>query len=381
MDLDALLAAGVERGASDIHLKPDAPPVLRVHGRLEPQPELGRISAEFMDTVARRILTERLHARLKDGGEVDAGYSIAGLGRFRVNMFLSLGVVRAVMRAIPSQKPRFEELRLPAVLSRLALERRGLLLVTGVTGSGKSTTVAAIVDYMNRHRNDHIVTIEDPIEFTHDDINCVISQREIGHDTAGFAVALRAALREDPDVIMVGEMRDAETTAVALHAAETGHLVLGTLHTLNATETVNRILATFPPYQEAQIRDQLAAVLQGIVSQRLIPRVAGAGRVPAVEIMLGTSVIRECIRDGKRTSEIPAFIAQGAAQYGMQTFDQSLLALYREGVIAYETAKESASSPDDFDLKVRGIFSTSELTFEQGSAKAGPGPASPFARS
>jgi twitching motility protein PilT len=297
-------------------------------------------------------------------------------------MFLSLGVVRAVMRAIPSQKPRFEALGLPPVLSRLALERRGLLLVTGITGSGKSTTLAAIVDYMNRHRNDHIVTIEDPIEFTHDDINCVISQREIGHDTASFAVALRAALREDPDVILVGEMRDAETVAVALHAAETGHLVLGTLHTLNATESVNRILATFPPYQEAQIREQLAAVLQGVISQRLIPRVGGDGRVPAVEVMLGTSAIRECIRDGKRTSEIPAFIAQGAVQYGMQTFDQCLLALYREGVIAYETARETATSPDDFDLKVRGIFSTGELTFEKGAAKAPPaGPASPFARS
>jgi twitching motility protein PilT len=382
MDLDALLAAGVERGASDIHLKPDASPVLRIHGRLEPQPELGVVTAEFMDSVARRILSERLLARLKDGGEVDAGYSIAGLGRFRVNMFLSLGVVRAVMRAIPSQKPRFEALGLPPVLSRLALERRGLLLVTGITGSGKSTTLAAIVDYMNRHRNDHIVTIEDPIEFTHDDINCVISQREIGHDTASFAVALRAALREDPDVILVGEMRDAETVAVALHAAETGHLVLGTLHTLNATESVNRILATFPPYQEAQIREQLAAVLQGVISQRLIPRVGGDGRVPAVEVMLGTSAIRECIRDGKRTSEIPAFIAQGAVQYGMQTFDQCLLALYREGVIAYETARETATSPDDFDLKVRGIFSTGELTFEKGAAKAPPaGPASPFARS
>jgi twitching motility protein PilT len=391
MDLDALLSVGVERGASDIHLKPDAPPILRVHGRLEPQAEFGLVTAEFMDGAARRMLPERLYAQLRDGREVDAGYSAPGLGRFRVNMFLSLGMIRAVMRAVPSMKPRFEDVGLPPVLARLAVERRGLLLVTGVTGSGKSTTLAAMVDYMNRHRNDHIITIEDPIEFAHDDVNCVISQREVGHDTPSFAVALRAALREDPDVIMVGEMRDPETMTVALHAAETGHLVLSTLHTLNATETVNRIVASFPPYQEQQIRDQLAAVIQGVVSQRLVPRVGGDGRVPAVEVMIGTAVIRDCIREAKRTTEIPVFIAQGASQYGMQTFDQCLLALYRDGVIAYETAKDNASSPDDFDLKVRGIFSTGELTFEKNAAKSaatkgpgaasGPGSPSPFARS
>jgi twitching motility protein PilT len=390
MELDALLAAGVERGASDIHLKPGVPPILRVDGRLEPQAGLGVVGAEFMDGVARRILPERLYTRLKGGREVDVGYSVPGLGRFRVNMFLALGAIRAVMRAIPPSKPRFEDLGLPPVLARLAMERRGLLLVTGITGSGKSTTLAAIVDYMNRHRNAHIITIEDPIEFTHDDIGCVISQREIGHDTPSFAGALRAALREDPDIIMVGEMRDAETMAVALHAAETGHLVLSTLHTLNATETVNRILSTFPPHQEQQIRDQLAAVIQGVVSQRLIPRVGGDGRVPAVEVMIGTAAIRDCIREARRTPEIPAFIVQGALQYGMQSFDQCLLTLYRDGLIAYETARESASSPDDFDLKVRGIFSTGELTFETDAAKTAamkrpagpqfPGGSSPFAR-
>ncbi len=385
MDLDALLAAGVERGASDVHLKPDTPPILRINGRLEPQPDLGVVTGEFMEAMARRILPERLYTQLKEGREVDAGYSIPRFGRFRVNVYLAFGAVRAVMRAIPSKKPEFEELGLPPVLSRLAMERRGMVLVTGITGSGKSTTLAAMIDYMNRHRNDHIVTIEDPIEFMHDDINCVLSQREIGHDSPSFATALRAALREDPDVILVGEMRDPETMSVALHAAETGHLVLSTLHTLNATETVNRIIATFPPHQEQQIRDQLAAVIQGVVAQRLIPRTGGEGRVPAVEVMLGTAVIRDCIREAKRTPEIPAFISQGAAQYGMQSFDQCLLKLYRDGVIAYETAKDSASSPDDFDLKVRGIFSTGELTFEhQGpkaeSAKNPDAPPSPFAR-
>jgi twitching motility protein PilT len=368
MDLDALLGAGVERGASDVHLKPGSPPILRVHGRLEPQADLGIVTADFMDLAARRILPERLYTQLKDGREVDIGYSLPGVGRFRVNMFLALGAIRAVMRIIPSQKPRFEELGLPPVLARLAAERRGLVLVTGVTGSGKSTTMAAMIDDMNRHRNDHILTIEDPIEFVHDDINCVITQREIGYDSSSFAIALRAALREDPDVIFVGEMRDPETMAVALHAAETGHLVLSALHTLNATETVNRIISSFPPHQEQQIRNQLAAVIQGVVSQRLIPRVGGDGRVPAVEVMVGTAAIRDCIRETKRTAEIPGFIVQGASQYGMQSFDQCLLTLYRDGVIAYETAKETASSPDDFDLKVRGIFSTGELT------------SSPFAR-
>jgi twitching motility protein PilT len=390
MDLDRLLIASVERGASDLHLKPSSPPVLRVHGRLVPQPDLGIVTAAEMDAVARQVLPERLYHQLRDGREVDVAYAVRDHGRFRVNMFLATGLIRAVMRAIPSRKPKFDELNLPPVLERLAMERRGLVLVTGITGSGKSTTLAAMIDFINRNRNDHIITIEDPIEFAHEDINCVVSQREIGHDSTNFATALRAALREDPDVILVGEMRDPETMAVALHAAETGHLVLSTLHTLNATETVNRIIGTFPPHQEQQIRDQLAAVIVGVISQRLIPRIDGQGRVPAVEVMIGTALIKDCIRDGKRTPEIPAFIAQGAAQYGMQTFDQCLLRLYRDGIISYETAREAASNADDFDLKVRGIFSTGELTLE-GDRKppeapaAGPAPAarpaaSPFSR-
>jgi twitching motility protein PilT len=244
------------------------------------------------------------------------------------------------------------------------MERRGLVLVTGITGSGKSTTLAAMVDHINRHRTDHIVTIEDPVEFAHEDRGCLVSQREIGHDSPSFATALRAALRQDPDVILVGEMRDAETMEVALHAAETGHLVLSTLHTLDATETVNRIISTFPPHQEHQIREELAAVLRGVVSQRLVPRLPPPGRVAVVEVLVGTALVRECIRDPGRTAEIPAAIAAGASQYGMQTFDQCLLRLFREQQISYETAREAASSPDDFDLKVRGIFSTGELTFE-----------------
>src|SRR5437870_9665680 len=365
MDLDKLLIRSVERGASDLHLKPNSPPVLRIHGRLVPQPDLGVVSIGEMEDMARHILGERAYGQRKDGREVDVAYAVRDHGRFRVNLFLATGYIRAVMRAIPSKKPKFEELGLPQVLEQLAMERRGLVLCTGITGSGKSTTLAAMIDFINRNRNDHIITIEDPIEFTHEDINCVISQREIGHDSASFAIALRAALREDPDVILLGEMRDPETMSVALHAAETGHLVFSTLHTLNAGETVTRRIGTFPPHQEQQIRDQLAAVIEGVISQRLVPRIGGEGRVPAVEVLIGTGLIRDCIREAKRTPDIPAAIAQGNAQYGMQTFDQCLLRLYREGLVSYETAREAASSADDFDLKVRGIFSTGEQSFEQ----------------
>src|SRR6266540_1913035 len=254
------------------------------------------------------------------------------------------------------------------------VRRAVMTLVTGITGSGKSTTLAAMIGFMNRSRNDHVLTIEDPIEYVHEDNKCVISQREVGQDSLSFAQALRAALREDPDIILVGEMRDLETMEVALHAAETGHLVLSTLHTLNATETVNRVISTFPPHQEEQIRNQIAAVLQGIICQRLVVRADGKGRVPAVEVMLATGLLRDCIRDSTKTHDMPAFIAAGQAQYGMQTFDQSLLQLHREELITYETARDAATNPDDFDLKVKGILSTGEMTWETGSPAAPPAP-------
>jgi twitching motility protein PilT len=375
MDLDELLTQAVKRHASDLHLKTDAHPILRIHGHLEVQDDLPVMTREFLRRTAMRLLGEERYNDLMAGQEKDLAYEVAEMGRFRVNLFLAQGEVRAVMRHIPGKIPLFEELHLPKTLERLAMERRGLLLVTGITGSGKSTSLAAMIDFMNRSRNDHIVTIEDPIEFVHGDRKCVISQREIGHDSTTFAQALRAALRQDPDIILVGEMRDAETMEVALHAAETGHLVLSTLHTLNATETVNRIIATFPPHQEDQIRGQLAAVMQGIVSQRLVVRGDGKGRVPAVEVMVGTGLIRDSIREAKKTSDIPAVIAAGTSQYGMQTFDQSLLSLYREELITYETARDAATNPDDFDLKVKGIFSTGEMTWETGGQSAPTGPA------
>jgi len=364
MEFDKLLEAAVERGASDLHLKPGAHPILRIHGHLESQDDLDPLTPEFMDAAARLLLNEKHYAELKAGKEKDLAHMVPGVARFRVNLFMATEQIRAVLRAIPTKMPKFEELHLPKVLEKLAMERRGMILVTGITGSGKSTTLAAMIDYMNRSRNDHIITVEDPIEFAHSDKKCVVSQREIGHDSATFQTALRAALRQDPDVILVGEMRDAETMEVALHAAETGHLVLSTLHTLNATETVNRIISTFPPHQENQIRDQLAAVIQGIVSQRLIVRSDGKGRVAAVEVLIGTGLIRDCIKEEAKTSHIPAVMAQGTSQYGMQTFDQALLALYREEMITYETAREAATNPDDFDLKVKGIFSASEMTYE-----------------
>ena len=375
MELQELLGECAKRKASDLHLKAGSRPILRIHGHLEVQDDLAPISPDFVRRTAMTLLGEQRFGMLMEGKEMDVGYLLPGLGRFRVNMFLSQGEVRGVFRHVPQRIPAFQELHMPKVLDRLCMERRGLILVTGITGSGKSTTLAAVVDFVNKNRNDHILTIEDPIEFVHEDNKCVISQREIGQDSASFATALRAALREDPDIILVGEMRDAETMEVALHAAETGHLVLSTLHTLNATETINRIISTFPPHQEDQIRDQLASVMQGIVSQRLVVRADGKGRVPAVEVMVGTGLIRDSIRSAEKTTNIPTVIAAGQAQYGMQTFDQSLLQLHREELITYETARDAATNPDDFDLKVKGILSTGEMTWDAGASNAVPPPA------
>jgi twitching motility protein PilT len=363
MDLQELLAECAKRQASDLHLKAGSKPIVRIHGHLELQDDLPSVNQEFVRRAIMTLLGEQRYDQLLQGREIDIGYRLPGAGRFRVNAFLCQGEVRAVFRHIPERTPSFQELYLPKVLERLAMERRGMILVTGITGSGKSTTLAAMLSFMNRHRNDHVITIEDPIEYVHEDNKCLISQREVGQDSQSFAQALRAALREDPDIILVGEMRDMETMEVALHAAETGHLVLSTLHTLNATETVNRVISTFPPHQEDQIRGQLAAVIQGIMCQRLVVRADGKGRVPAVEVMVATGLIRDSIRDSTKTPEIPVLIAAGHAQYGMQTFDQSLLQLYREELITYETARDAASNPDDFDLKVKGILSTGEMTW------------------
>jgi twitching motility protein PilT len=364
MDLPQLLTECAKRKASDLHLKAGTKPILRIHGHLEIQDDLPLVDQEFVRRAVMTLLGEQRYELLTQGREMDMGYRLPGVGRFRVNAFLSQGEVRAVFRHVPERVPTFSDLYLPKVLERLCMERRGMILVTGITGSGKSTTLAAMISFMNQNRNDHVLTIEDPIEFVYEDNKCVISQREVGQDSVGFAPALRAALREDPDIILVGEMRDPATMEVALHAAETGHLVLSTLHTLDAAETVNRVISTFPPHQEDQIRSQLAAVMQGIICQRLVVRADGKGRVPAVEVMVATGLIRDCLRDAAKTPDLPTFIAAGQAQYGMQSFDQSLLQLHREELITYETARDAATNPDDFDLKVKGILSTGEMTWE-----------------
>jgi twitching motility protein PilT len=275
------------------------------------------------------------------------------------------GTVGLVFRVIPMRIPTIDELLLPDVIKKIGMEQRGLILVTGTTGSGKSTTLAAIIDLINTNRTEHIMTIEDPIEYLHRDKKSIINQREIGSDTESFSKALRQALRQDPDVILVGEMRDFETIQTSLVAAETGHLVLSTLHTIDATETVNRIITVFPPYQHKQVRMQLSSVLKAIISMRLMPRADGKGRVPAVEVLIATATIKDCVVDPDKTKTIPDVIEQGAIHYGMQTFDQSLFGLYKSGLITYEEALRRATNPDDFVLKVKGIQSTSELSIEE----------------
>ncbi len=302
---------------------------------------------------------------------MDLAYSVAGLGRFRCNIFQQRGSIGLVLRVIPNIIKSIEDLRLPPVLRKIADEERGLVVVTGTTGSGKSTTLASIIDHINQTRCAHIMTVEDPIEFLHRDNRSVVNQREVEVDTQSFPKALRSALRQDPDVILVGEMRDFETIETALLAAETGHLVLSTLHTLDAAETINRIISVYPPHQQKQIRLQLASVLKAVVSQRLIPQSDGQGRVAAVEIMIGTAFVRDCIVDKDRTHLIPQAIATGTSQYGMQTFDQSIFALYSDGLISYEEALRWASNTDEFKLKVQGVHATGDDALDEMARAAG----------
>jgi twitching motility protein PilT len=372
MVLNDLLKLTFEKRASDLHIKVGVPPILRIDGRLVALENEKRTTQEDAMNVALGIMSPAQKARFKEKNELDMAYAVPGLGRFRVNVFQQRGSVGMVFRQVPAKILSFEDLMLPPVLQKTASEQRGLILVTGTTGSGKSTTLAAMIDYINTTRTSNIITIEDPIEFLHRDKKSIVNQREVGSDTFGFGEALRSALRQDPDVILVGEMRDFETISTALTAAETGHLVLSTLHTLDAAETINRIITVFPPYQQKQVRMQLASVIKGIVSQRLVAKADGSGRVPAVEVMLGTLSVREAIIDEAKTRTIPTIIASGVAHYGMQTFDQSLLMLYKRGYITYDEALLSASNADDFALKVKGIQSTSDLTWEDDTRKPAP---------
>lgn len=349
-----------ERGASDLHLKVGNPPVMRINGALHILKELPRLRREDTVSIASQILNKKQKALFNEDFEIDFAYSVPGLGRFRCNAFLQRGSVGVVFRAIPMTIKTVEELRLPLVLNQIALEPRGLVLVTGITGSGKTTTLAAMIQHINQNRDVHIITIEDPIEYMHRDQRALINQREVGGDTKGFSVALRSALRQDPDVILVGEMRDKETIETAITAAETGHLVMSTLHTADAMGTINRIISMFPAYQQGQIRLELAEVLKASLSMRLVRKKDGKGRVPAVEVLVVTDIIRQCILDDEKTMKIPEHIEAGRSQYGMQSFDQALFDLFRQDLIAYDEALVHCSRPADFALKVKGIQSTEE---------------------
>ncbi len=365
MNINDLLKIAVERKASDVHLKVGGHPIIRVDGQLEPLSDLKRLMQEDTVAMAFSIMNARQKQRFKEELEIDIAYSVPGLGRFRCAIFQQRGSVGLVLRVIPARIFAIRELMLPQVLEKIAEERRGLVLCTGTTGSGKSTTLAAIVDYINSTRSEHVITIEDPIEFLHRDKRSLVNQREIDVDTRGFAGALRAALRQDPDVILVGEMRDYETIETAILAAETGHLVFSTLHTLDATETVNRIISVFPPHHQKQIRIQLSQVLKAIISLRLVPRADGIGRVPAVEVLISTPYIRECIENKDKTKFIREQISLGTSQYGMQTFDQSLFQLYKNGLITLDEALRRATNPDEFKLKIQGVQFTADISREQ----------------
>ncbi len=365
MHINDILKIGVERKASDVHLKVGAHPVVRIDGRLQVMTEFKRLMQEDTIAMAFSMMSSRQKEKFKQALETDIAYSVPGLGRFRVNIFQQRGSVGLVLRLIPARIMNFKELMLPPVIEKICGEQRGLVLVTGTTGSGKSTSLAAMIDYMNSHRVEHIMTIEDPIEFLHRDKKSIVNQREVDVDTKGFSVSLRSALRQDPDVILVGEMRDYETIETGLLAAETGHLVLSTLHTLDATETINRIISVFPPHQQKQIRIQLAAVLKAIVSMRLLPRADGLGRVPAVEVLISTGYIRDCVENKEKTKLIRDAINAGTSQYGMQTFDQSIYLLFKSGLITYEEALRRATNPDEFKLKIQGIQSTSDVSREE----------------
>ena len=374
MTLNDILGTALKANTSDIHLKAGLPPVFRIDGNLRPLPKAPRLTAEAVRSMCEAIMNDRQRAKFEEVNEVDLAYGVPGLGRFRANVFMQRNSVSAVFRAIPFKVSTLDDLLMPSILKKIAGESRGLVLVTGATGSGKSTTLAAMIDYINSNRTAHIVTVEDPIEYLHRDRKCIINQREVGFDTVGFAPALKSALRQDPDVILVGEMRDLETAETALAAAETGHLVLSTLHTIDAPETISRIVSMFPPHQQRHIRLQLSNVLKGVISQRLIPRIEGKGRVAAVEVMISTARVRELIDDREKTIQLKDTIAQGYTTYGMQSFDQALMDLVKREVISYEEALRQSSNPDDFKLKFSGIDSTSDTSwsdFERGKEEEG----------
>jgi len=361
MNVNDLLSAIVELGGSDLHIKVGSYPVARVKGVLTPLDKFGKLTQEDTISMANALITtEKQRQKFKENFDADLAYSLPGVGRFRCNVFKQRGTIGIVLRVIPIRVFNIDDLMLPSSIKTICEEQRGLILVTGSTGSGKSTTLAAMVDYINSTRVEHILTIEDPVEYLHRDNKSLINQREVEGDCKSFATALRAALRQDPDVILVGEMRDLETIETAMNAAETGHLVLSTLHTLDATETVNRIIGAFPPHHQKQVRLQLAGVLKAVISQRLVPTTNGTGRVPAVEVLVSTETVRSCIEDKDKTKMLRDVIAGGTSQYGMQTFDQSLYFLLSRGLITEAEALKRATNVGEFKLRLEGIISSAE---------------------
>jgi twitching motility protein PilT len=371
MNIDELLKIAIEMDASDIHLKVGSHPQLRIHGVLTALAQLPRLTAKDTEELANQMMSDFQRKKLKEDLDLDLAYSLSGFGRFRGSVFHQRGSLAIAIRIIPFEVKSIQDLLLPDIIEKIAGYERGLILVTGSTGSGKTTTLASMIDFINAHRRRHIITIEDPIEFFHKDKKSSICQREVGWDVKSFSRGLRGALREDPDIILVGEMRDLDTIETALLAAETGHLVLSTLHTLDAPETVNRIVAVFPPHQQRQIRLQLAMILRAVISMRLIPRKDGKGRVPAVEVMITTPYIQDCIQDREKTMLIRDAITAGVSQYGMQTFDQSIYHLYQQGHISFEQGLRYSTSPDDFRLRVEGIQSTIAIALEEMEKKIG----------
>ena len=362
--IDDLLRTAVNQGASDLHAKAGALPFIRVGGDLRPIMDSTRLLPEDTLDMAFSMMSNRQKQRFKETNEVDIAYGVPGCGRFRANIFQQRGTVGMVLRVIPDATRTAKDLGLPDVIAKIAEEQRGLILVTGSTGSGKSTTLAALIDQINTTRSGHIVTIEDPIEFLHRDKRSFITQREVDVDTRSFAEALRSAMRQDPDVILVGEMRDLETIETALTAAETGHLVLSTLHTLDATETITRIVSSFPPHHQKAIRIQLAGILKAVISMRLVRATRGRARVPAVEVMVSTGLIRDYIINEDKTALMRDAIAAGTSQYGMQTFDQSLFNLHKNGQITLEQALRYSSNPNEFKMRIQGIQSSSDQAKE-----------------
>ena len=359
MTLKQMLVEMLNRKASDLHIRVGIRPHLRVNGRLE-QIATDPVTIDLMDQVVAQILNEKQRERFYRKNEMDLALSVAKLGRFRINLFRQRGTSGIAIRAVNTTVPTFEELHLPDPIRKIAQLRRGLVIITGTTGSGKSTSLAALIEEMNAHRTDNILTIEDPIEYIYRDKKSIISQREVGGDTETFAAALRHAFRQDPDVILIGEVRDIETMSIALTAADTGHLVLTTLHTMNVVETITRIISFFPPHQHQQIRLLLAGTLKSIVCQRLLARADMPGRVPALEIMFDSGAIKECIIDPDKTAGIMDLMEGGEVQYGMQTFDQAIMQLHKQGLISFEEAMSQATNPDDFDLRLRGISGSAD---------------------